>query len=160
MTTEKNEALEVSATSETTIGESMPAKSSVKPSPRRPVKPATTKAAAKRPVNAHALATDKGKPAPSLPGKNKAAGRPKRSEPAEKPKKLKLVRDSFTMPASEYELIAQIKKRLLAKGVAARKSEILRAAVVGFAATADAAVIKRIGLLTVIKTGRPAKGKS
>jgi len=76
-----------------------------------------------------------------------------------KPKKAKVIRDSFTMPESEYELIAAIKKRCIAKGLAVKKSEVLRAAVVVFAAQSDNSIKTALGSLEVIKTGRPLKGK-
>ncbi|MDP2834177.1 MAG: hypothetical protein Q8Q28_12965 [Pseudomonadota bacterium] len=74
-----------------------------------------------------------------------------------KQKKARLVRDSFTMPETEYQLIAAIKKRCLDAGVAARKSEILRAAITGLAKLGDAELITAIQSLATIKTGRPAK---
>lgn len=73
-------------------------------------------------------------------------------------KKPKLVRDSFTMPDSEYAVIAQLKKRCLNAGVAAKKSEILRAAVANLAKLGDASVLAAVRRLDVIKTGRPVKG--
>src|ERR1017187_8413757 len=72
-----------------------------------------------------------------------------------KPKKDKVIRDSFTMPESEYKLIATIKKRCLAKGLAAKKSEILRAAIVAFAGLSDDYIMAALVALEVIKTGRP-----
>jgi hypothetical protein len=94
--------------------------------------------------------------------KSNAESKAKRSETAVRANKEKgkLVRDSFTMPATEYALISQLKKRCLAKGVAAKKSEILRAAIASLAATSDANVLKAIKQLDIIKTGRPSKGKS
>ena len=74
-------------------------------------------------------------------------------------KKEKLVRDSFTMPESEYSLIAAVKRRCLAMGVAVKKSEVLRAAVIGFAALSDAELAVALQTLVVIKTGRPPQGK-
>jgi len=74
-----------------------------------------------------------------------------------KVKKAKLVRDSFTMPESEYAAIAALKERCLSSGVAARKSEILRAALAGLAGLGDAEVVAAIQALAAIKTGRPAK---
>jgi len=74
-----------------------------------------------------------------------------------KPRKMKLVRDSFTMPQDEYDLLAELKSRCLAAGVAAKKSEILRAAVVRFAEASDLQVRRMIQKLPPIKTGRPAK---
>jgi hypothetical protein len=74
-------------------------------------------------------------------------------------KKAKMVRDGFTMPASEYELLGHLKKRCLAQGVAAKKSELLRAAIATLAAASDATLLKAIKRLEIIKTGRPANGK-
>ena len=73
-------------------------------------------------------------------------------------KKAKLVRDSFTMPETEYAVIAMLKKRCLAAGVSAKKSEILRAAVANLAKLGDASLLAALRRLEVIKTGRPAKG--
>jgi hypothetical protein len=87
-------------------------------------------------------------------------------KPAEKPvgknlktKKAKMVRDSFTMPEAEYALIAAVKKRCIAQGVAMKKSEVLRAAIIAFAAQSDAAVTAALRSLDAIKTGRPPKGQ-
>ena len=78
-----------------------------------------------------------------------------KSTNAAKPKKAKIIRDSFTMPDTEYALLAEVKQRCLAGGVAAKKSEVLRAAFLSFAAKSDATVCKAIKALTPIKTGRP-----
>lgn len=84
------------------------------------------------------------------PGAEKAA------KPA-KAKKMKLVRDSFAMPESEYAQFAAVKKRCLSAGLAARKSEILRAALAGLAALDDTAIVAAIRRLELVKTGRPGK---
>jgi hypothetical protein len=92
----------------------------------------------------------------------KPASRPSKVQPPAKkgkPKKAKMVRDSFTMPELEYVLIAAVKKRCIANGMAVKKSEVLRAAIVGFAALSDSVAAKAIQALPVIKTGRPAKGQ-
>jgi hypothetical protein len=86
------------------------------------------------------------KPVPALKSTNAA-----------KPKKAKIIRDSFTMPDTEYALLAEVKQRCLAGGVAAKKSEVLRAAFLSFAAKSDATLFKAIKALTPIKTGRPPK---
>jgi hypothetical protein len=75
----------------------------------------------------------------------------------EKPKKLKLVRDSFSMPQHDYANIAAIKARCLKAGVSAKKSEVLRAALVCISKLSDKDLFKLIGELEGIKTGRPAK---
>lgn len=76
-----------------------------------------------------------------------------------KAKKTKLVRDSFTMPDAEYAHIAALKKRCLQAGLAAKKSEVLRAAIANLVKLSDVAVLAAIRRLEVIKTGRPAKAR-
>ena len=72
-------------------------------------------------------------------------------------KKPKLVRDSFTIPETDYVLFENIKQRALSAGIEVKKSEILRAAIMVIAALDDAELIKAIGLVERIKTGRPKK---
>lgn len=75
----------------------------------------------------------------------------------EKHKKRKMVRDSFTMPETDYAHIAALKERCLKAGVSAKKSEVLRAALNCLATLSDIELTKAIADLDVIKTGRPAK---
>lgn len=96
--------------------------------------------------------------------KEKLAAAPKveKSEKAGKdkklaPKKPKLVRDSFTIPEADYALFATLKQRALSAGVDVKKSEILRAALAVLAQLDDAELVKSIGLVERIKTGRPKK---
>ena len=70
---------------------------------------------------------------------------------------LKLVRDQFTMPEPEFAQIKNLKKRCLDAGVAAKKNEILRAAVASLAKLTDASVLEAIHRLDASKR-RPAKG--
>jgi hypothetical protein len=74
-----------------------------------------------------------------------------------KVKMLKLVRDQFTMPEPEFAQIKNLKKRCLDAGVAAKKNEILRAAVASLAKLTDASVLAAIHRLDASKR-RPAKG--
>jgi hypothetical protein len=116
------------------------------------LKPAAAGKSVKRPVVARKPAAAK-KPAPmALPAATQKADKPAKA------KKVKLVRDRLTMPQAEYAVIALLKKRCLAAGVSAKKSEILRAAVAGLAKLSDASVIAAIRRLDVVKTRRPAKG--
>jgi hypothetical protein len=131
---------------------------------------------AAKPTRARSAAAAKGKPAEEQEsaaplaetGKSRAKSAPtiakgavervtRQGKPA-KAKKPKLVRDSFTMPESEYVAIAALKERCLNMGVAAKKSEILRAAISALARLSDAKVAAAIRGLAAIKTGRPAKG--
>ena len=68
-------------------------------------------------------------------------------------------RDSFTIHELKYELIAAVKRCCVAKGLAVKKSEVLRAAIIGFAALSDSAAAKALQSLPIIKSGRPAKGQ-
>ena len=74
----------------------------------------------------------------------------------EKPKKPKLVRDSFTIPKTEYAVLEALKARALMGGTAAKKSEVLRAGIMALAALPDAAFAKALSAVPAIKTGRPA----
>lgn len=96
---------------------------------------------------------------PPVAAKEKVADTPKAEKAAKvaKVKKPKLVRDSFTIPETDYALFATLKQRALAAGVEVKKSEILRAAVVVLANLTDAELVKAIGLVERIKTGRPKK---
>jgi hypothetical protein len=116
-------------------------------------KPAAAKPAPASPAPARKTAA---KPAVA----NKPVAKPAVANKTAKPvkaKKVKLVRDSFTMPETEYALIARLKARCLEAGVSAKKSEILRAAVAGLGKLGDATLLAAIRKLDIIKTGRPAK---
>lgn len=67
----------------------------------------------------------------------------------------KVIRDSFTIPSGEYELISKIKKRCMKAGVGANKSEILRAGLAALAAMDDKELAALFGELARVKTGRP-----
>ena len=75
----------------------------------------------------------------------------------EKPKKPKLVRDSFTIPKAEYVVLEQLKKRAAQSGSPAKKSEVLRAGLKVLAGMDDGAFITALGAVPALKTGRPAK---
>ncbi len=72
-------------------------------------------------------------------------------------KKPKVVRDSFTMPQNEYQKISQIKALSLKSGLQVKKSEVLRAGVIALCAMSEAQLVKALGSLDKIKTGRPNK---
>lgn len=75
---------------------------------------------------------------------------------AKKPK-LKVVRDSFTMPQSEYLKISEIKELCLKAGVQVKKSEVLRAGVIALCAMNEKQLQAALTGLDKIKTGRPNK---
>ena len=94
------------------------------------------------------------------PAKPVKASKPAKAEkPAkpEKPTKIKLVRDSFTMPEADYANLALLKGRCLEAGVVARKSELLRLGLQVLAQLPSADLAHQIETLERLKTGRPAK---
>lgn len=68
---------------------------------------------------------------------------------------VKLVRDSFTMPREDFELIAQLKARALDFKRPAKKSELLRAGLQVLAALPDAQLHAALDALRPLKAGRP-----
>ena len=73
-----------------------------------------------------------------------------------KAKKPKMIRDSFTIPKTEYVVIDALKERAGKLSRAAKKSELLRAGVKALAAMSDAAFLAALTAVPTIKTGRPA----
>lgn len=67
----------------------------------------------------------------------------------------KVIRDSFTMPSDDYDLIAEIKRRCLKVGVSANKAEVLRAGLRALSRMPDESLRGAIDNLTKVKTGRP-----
>ena len=75
----------------------------------------------------------------------------------EKSPKLKMERDSFTMPKAEYAQIYILKDKLLKLGQPAKKSELLRAGLMLLANMDDATLKATMAKIPAIKTGRPKK---
>ena len=67
----------------------------------------------------------------------------------------KVIRDSFTMPLSDRELIKTIKKRCMKAGIDTNKSEILRAGLAALDAMNDKELMALFEGITKVKTGRP-----
>jgi len=76
---------------------------------------------------------------------------------AAKPKKPKLVRDSFTIPKAEYAVLDELKQRAIRLAHPAKKSELLRAGIKALTAMPDAALLTALKAVPAIKTGRPKK---
>ncbi len=114
------------------------------PTTTRPVasKPKASRAAA--PVAAPTTVERRAKPAA-------AAG-----EKAPKVKR-KLVRDSFTMPQADFDLIDVLKQRALNFRHSAKKGELLRAGLQVLAALPQAQLQAALDRITALKPGRPKK---
>lgn len=71
--------------------------------------------------------------------------------------KVKVVRDSFTMPQNEYQKIADIKAACLKAGRHVKKSEVLRAGLQVLSNMNQADLENTLAGLETIRTGRPKK---
>ena len=71
--------------------------------------------------------------------------------------KVKVVRDSFTMPRNEYQKIAEIKAICLKAKMHVKKSEVLRAGLKMLVKLNAAQLKSMLSGLEKIKTGRPKK---
>ena len=69
--------------------------------------------------------------------------------------RVKLVRDSFTMPRDDFDLIDQLKARAMEFKRPAKKSELLRAGLQVLARLEDAQLHAALDALTPLKAGRP-----
>jgi hypothetical protein len=123
-----------------------PARPAAKPAARPAVKAAAVKPAAAK------------KAAPPAPkAARKSPAKPAAPVEREKAKKARLVRDSFTMPEHEYEVIGQVKKSCLKAGFEIKKSELLRIGV-ALISQLDLATLQNVlASLPQLKTGRPKK---
>lgn len=101
------------------------------------VKSPTKKTAAKRPLS-------------------KAPAIPKLAEKSVKAKKPKLVRDSFTIPKTEFAVLEELKQRAVKLARPVKKSELIRAGIKALAALSNAAFLTALNQVPTIKTGRPA----
>ncbi len=150
-----------------------PAKPAVKEASTKPAaKPATAKpavlktgivkSASAKPANIKPAVA---KPAGKIPAAPKAAA--KKAEKSanvevakaakDKSAKLKMERDSFTMPKTEYAQLYVLKERLIKLGQPSKKSELLRAGIMQLTAMTDAALKAALSKVPAIKTGRPKK---
>lgn len=129
------------------------------PAKKKPA-PAPVKKASKAPVKAANSAVKAVPPTPAKPVTAKKLAPvqpPKADRKKEKTEKVKVVRDSFTIPKTEYAQIAAMKKRAMALGLEVKKSELLRAGLALLATTPEAAFRKALGNVPTLKTGRPGK---
>lgn len=88
----------------------------------------------------------------------KASAQPASKPAADKAARVKLVRDSFTMPDFDFALIDQLKARAMTAKRHAKKSELLRAGLQALAALSPAQLAQALERLAPVKTGRPKKG--
>ncbi|MBT9594853.1 MAG: hypothetical protein IV094_02545 [Vitreoscilla sp.] len=123
---------------------------------------ATRKTASKpaaQPAQGRAAATPSA-PLPDKPAKSVAVPIAKKAVPASEggSGKPKLVRDSFTIPKSEYAVLGDLKQRATRLGQPAKKSELIRAGIGALNRLTDKGFQAALASVPSLKTGRP-KGK-
>ncbi|WP_250519434.1 MULTISPECIES: hypothetical protein [unclassified Caballeronia] len=114
------------------------------------------KPAAKAPVAKKAGKTPTVEAAAAKKTEKTVASQPNADAKARRVKKEKVVRDSFTMPKSDYAKIAALKEKCQKNGVRVKKSELLRAALAMLDAAPEKRLVEAIKALETVKTGRPA----
>ena len=139
-----------------------PAPAKAAPAPKAVVEKAAAKLA-KAPAAAKAAAAKPAAPAkkaaPKVAAKAPQKAAPQVAAKEEKPKKPKLVRDSFTIPKAEYLVLDTLKERALKLSREVKKSELLRAGIKALAALSDTALLAALSAVPTIKTGRPVADK-
>lgn len=123
-----------------------------------PAKPVTAKTVVTKTVTAKPTASSAATKAVTRKVVSPKTDKIKVAKPVkEKTPKLKMERDSFTMPKTEYAQFAVLKDRLAKLGQPVKKSELLRAGIMHLTAMTDAALKAALSKVPAIKTGRPKK---
>lgn len=112
---------------------------------RTPVKPGTARA---KPQSSPSVASK----APSV-----KTATVKTEKKKDKPEKVKVLRDSFTIPKTEFAQITALKKRAMGLGQEVKKSELIRAGLLLLGKQNDAALLRAMSAVPTLKTGRPGK---
>ncbi len=102
-------------------------------------------AAAKRPVAIGAVKRSAAQT--TSKATKKVSGQSKKN----KPKKIKMIRDSFSMSESDYATLIGLKKQCLAAGVQVKKSELLRVGLMGLAKLSNPALMNAVNQLVAKK---------
>lgn len=109
-----------------------------------------TSTAVKRPAAKRAGAPSK----PTAAAKAVGAAKPKAQIEAAATKQ-KLIRDSFTIPKSEFEVLSGLKQRAATLVRPTKKSELLRAGIALLSRLPDKSFLAALSSVPSLKTGRP-----
>ena len=71
----------------------------------------------------------------------------------------RVIRDSFSLPVSDYALISALRQRALKAGIQANKSELVRAGLRLLHEMTEADFLAAVQRIDKIKTGRPPDNK-
>lgn len=132
---EKSASTKPAATKKTPAAQKTAPKTAIKPTSTKPASPPASKTVAVKKIE-----------------KTKAVKVEKEKTP-----KIKMERDSFTMPKNEYAQFHVLKERLNKLGQPVKKSELLRAGIMLLSAMTDTALKSAMSKVPAIKTGRPKK---
>lgn len=125
------------------------------PAKKSPAKKAVAKKApAKKDA---AIQVDVKKASAKKPAAQKPKVVPVEAAPVQKVKKVKLVRESFTMPGHEYKVLQDIKKAALKAGIELKKSDLLRIGVGMLKNFSVTQLDKARATLTKLRAGRSKK---
>lgn len=124
---------------------------------RKSVTVKTARAPAKSAKPAAKKATPVRKAAPVAPAAPAKAASTTGAAKEARLKKPKLVRDSFTIPKTEYAVLDDLKQRAIRLAHPVKKSELLRAGIKALTAMSDTALLAALKAVPAIKTGRPKK---
>ena len=72
-------------------------------------------------------------------------------------RKERVIRDSFTLPSRDYELITAVRQRCLNSAVNINKSEVIRAGLYALMEMSEEDLIDLVNNLEKVKTGRPTE---
>lgn len=117
--------------------------------------PAATRSASR--ANAVRATPARRRPAPKAPVVAEVAAAAADAVPPEKPRKIKVLRDTFSMPKGEFEVLDALKQRAASAGRPAKKSDVLRAGVKALAAMGDIAFMAALGAVPPRKPARAAR---
>jgi outer membrane biosynthesis protein TonB len=142
-------------------------KAAIKPVAKKPevtAKPKTKAKVAAKPAAKPAAKTE-AKPAAKAVAKPavKATAKPEAKPAAKavakpaKEKKIKMVRDSISIPKTEYVVLDDLKIRAGKLAVHVKKTELIRAGIKALAALGDAGFVAALRAVPSLKTGRPSK---
>ncbi len=132
------------------VAETTPLK---KPAAKKPSRLEETKARNKKALSEALVKAQ----AVKMPPPPVVAQVPVESAKAAKPRKIRLVRHSFSMPETEYAQIAVLKKRIADFGGKAKRSELVRAGIAALTALDNVQLTAAMARVESIKTGRPKK---
>lgn len=76
--------------------------------------------------------------------------------PPSRPSHAMVIRDSFSMPEDDYQLLDLLKKRGLKLAVSVNKSQLLRAGLIMLNNVSDKDFVNAIEQLDKVKVGRPS----